>query len=104
MLPLPPPGRYTGSRTVLVAERAVMSLSAPDRPSSPVPAGRTVAEAVGLGVWLLAAVGWVVWLVHEDWAFGPLHLAAAAGLVLALAILARHGWFRLFGPVLFYEG
>ena len=33
-----------------------------------------------------------------------MHLATAAGLILALAVLARRGWVRLFGPVLFYEG
>src|SRR5947209_6000928 len=79
-----------------------MSMSAADRPPSL--AGRAVAEAVGLAVCLLAAVAWIVWLWRDDWAPGPLHYATAAGLILAVAVLARRGWVRLFGPVLFYEG
>src|SRR6476660_3285188 len=80
-----------------------MSLAAPDRQGSPVPAGRPAAEAVGLGLWLLAAAGWVVWYWRGE-GLGPLHLATAAGLLFALAVLARRGWVRLFGPVLLYEG
>jgi ABC-type transport system involved in multi-copper enzyme maturation permease subunit len=74
-----------------------MSASAPDH------AVRRAAEAVGLAAWAVAAVGWVVWCWRSGWAVGPPHLAAAAGLILALALLARRGWVRLFGPVLFYE-
>jgi ABC-type transport system involved in multi-copper enzyme maturation permease subunit len=82
-----------------------MSLSAADRPPSPAaPAGRAAAEVVGIGVWLLAAAGWVAWYVLGDRRFGPIHVATVAVLVLSLAILARRGWVRLFGPVLFYEG
>jgi ABC-type transport system involved in multi-copper enzyme maturation permease subunit len=57
-------------------------------------------ERIGLGVLLLAAValGW----------FGRrLPLASQVvlwgGLIVALAALARRGWWRLFGPVLFYD-
>jgi ABC-type transport system involved in multi-copper enzyme maturation permease subunit len=81
-----------------------MAPSAPVRPSSPaLPVGR-IAEPVGLALWLVAAGAWVAWVWNGGWNFGPTHLAMAAGLVLALAILARRGWVRVFGPVLFYEG
>lgn len=79
-----------------------MSQAAPARQGSPAPAGRAAAETVGLIAWLLAAIGWVVWYWRGE-GFGPLHLVTAAGLVLALALLARRGWVRLFGPVLLYE-
>jgi ABC-type transport system involved in multi-copper enzyme maturation permease subunit len=82
-----------------------MSLSSADRPPLPAaPAGRAAAEAVGIAAWLLAAAAWVAWYRYGDRGFGPMHLATAAGLVLTLAYLARRGWVRLFGPVLFYEG
>src|SRR4051812_6538081 len=81
-----------------------MSLSAPDRPVSPGSAGPTVPEAVWLGAWTVAAGLWAYWYWRVDPTFGPLHMATAAGLVLALALLARRGWVRLFGPVLIYEG
>ncbi|HEY1378016.1 MAG TPA: ABC transporter permease subunit [Gemmataceae bacterium] len=81
-----------------------MSPPAPDRPASPAaPAVRSAGEAVGLAAWALAAAAWGYWLWHDGGAFGPLHFATAAGLVLALAVLARRGWVRLFGPVLLYE-
>jgi ABC-type transport system involved in multi-copper enzyme maturation permease subunit len=79
-----------------------MPSSAADRPLSP--AGRPIAETVGFGVWLLAAIGWGFWIWHGYPEFGPAHLAMGAGLVLTLAVLARRGWVVLFGPVLLYEG
>ena len=79
-----------------------MSQSANDRPISP--SGRDFTESVGIGVWLIAAIGWVFWCWRRDWTFGPIDLATVAGLILVLAVLARHGWVRLFGPVMFYEG
>src|SRR5437764_9693925 len=81
-----------------------MSLSAADRQASPAPAGRFTAEALWLGTWLVAAGVWAYWYWRVDTTFGPLHLATLAGLLLALAVLARRGWVRLFGPVLLYEG
>ncbi len=57
-------------------------------------------ERLGLAAWLAAAVAW---FYLGDRLGGPLQLTTAAGLVLALALLARRGWLRLFGPVLFYE-
>src|SRR5688572_4574354 len=57
-------------------------------------------ERVGLAAWLLAAAAW---FYYGDRLGGPLQLTVAAALVLALALLARRGWLRLFGPVLFYE-
>jgi ABC-type Na+ efflux pump permease subunit len=81
-----------------------MAQSPPDRPVSPAAQSGRIDEIVGLNVWLFAAAGWVAWVWFGDREFGPLHLAALAGLVLALAVLARRGWFKLFGPVLFYEG
>src|SRR5438874_2023932 len=60
-------------------------------------------ERLGLLAWLAAAVAWYRWFAGGGKVLGPLHLATAAGLVLALAVLARRGWVRLFGPVLFYE-
>src|SRR5438552_3380989 len=38
-----------------------------------------------------------------DWSIPPWALASAAISVLVVAVLARAGWIRLFGPVLFYE-
>jgi ABC-type transport system involved in multi-copper enzyme maturation permease subunit len=79
-----------------------MSTSDADRPTSP--AGRAVAETAGLAVWLIAAAGWVIWLARQDWTFGTIEIVTAAGLILALAVLARRGWVLIFGPVLVYEG
>jgi hypothetical protein len=81
-----------------------MSLSASDPQPPPASAGRFPIEPALLVIWLTAAIGWGVWCWHGYPAFGPLHLATGAALVLALAIFARHGWVRLFGPVLLYEG
>src|SRR5437868_15551540 len=81
-----------------------MSSSAPDRPTSPATQPGRVAELAGLIAWLLAATGWIAWYAYGDRGFGPMHLATLAALVLALAVLARRGWLKLFGPVLFYEG
>jgi ABC-type transport system involved in multi-copper enzyme maturation permease subunit len=81
-----------------------MSSSAPDRPASPTAQTGGIGEIVGLTVWLFAAAGWVVWFAKGDSGFGPMHLATAAALLIALAVLARRGWLKLFGPVLFYEG
>jgi ABC-type transport system involved in multi-copper enzyme maturation permease subunit len=81
-----------------------MSSSAPDRPASPAAQTGRVGEVVGLTAWLFAAAAWIAWYVRGDSGFGPMHLATLAGLVLALAVLARRGWLKLFGPVLFYEG
>jgi ABC-type transport system involved in multi-copper enzyme maturation permease subunit len=81
-----------------------MSLSAPDRPPSPAArADRATAEAVGIGIWVLAATGGAAWYWYGDRAFGAVHAAPAAILILSLAVLARGGLVRLFGPVLFYE-
>jgi hypothetical protein len=81
-----------------------MSSSAPDRPASPTTQTAGLAEVVGLTAWLFAAAGWIAWYIYGDRGFGPMHLATLAGLVIALAVLARRGWLKLFGPVLFYEG
>jgi ABC-type transport system involved in multi-copper enzyme maturation permease subunit len=88
-----------------------MSEFAADRPPSPIgaslrvdPGGSRIGEAIGMSAWFFAAAGWFAWLWRADWAVGPLHLAVAVVLILALAYLARRGWVRLFGPVLFYEG
>jgi ABC-type transport system involved in multi-copper enzyme maturation permease subunit len=81
-----------------------MSLSARDHHASPTSTSRFPGETIGLAVWLAAVIGWGIWFWRGYPAFGPMHLVTAAVLVLALAILARHGWVRLFGPVLLYEG
>jgi ABC-type transport system involved in multi-copper enzyme maturation permease subunit len=60
-------------------------------------------ERLGLVFWLGGALLWWHWFASGGHVLGPQHLAVAAGLVLALAFLARRGWLRLFGPVLFYE-
>src|SRR4051794_27198354 len=60
-------------------------------------------ERLGLAGWLVAAALWWRWLAAGDYVLGPQHVAVAAGLALALAFLARHGWLRLVGPGPFYE-
>src|SRR5581483_8558063 len=98
--PPPRPPRYTGCRTRPSSERVAMSA-----PSSPAPARpwSSRAEPVGLAAWAAAAVAWGAWCWFGEAAFGPLHLVTAVGLALALALFARRGWVRLFGPVLLYE-
>lgn len=59
-------------------------------------------ERILLGLWALAAVGYLFWCWNTTH-FGPAHLAGAAALVLTLALLARGGLVRILGPVLVYD-
>src|SRR5262245_13062168 len=57
---------------------------------------------IGICLWLLAAAGFGYWCFRTG-NFGPAHLAVGAALILALALLARNGLVRVFGPVLVYD-
>lgn len=60
-------------------------------------------DRLGLGLWLLAAVGYARWCWESPTGFGAVHVVVGIVLLLALGLLARAGLVRLLGPVLAYD-